>query len=156
MGCVLGPQVWTVLGKHYQNRMGYPREPNALEVEGSHSVPPYLVVTGEMTGVRGSKPFYDMTLTLTLRLNDSLPGLHLMGSDTARAPGQRPVEQMLAQNPLNFDDDYTSRSRRPVRLLVRKYDRQQRIISGTFEGMLYQRSGPDSLAVADGRFDFKY
>ena len=46
------------------------------------------------------------------------------------------------------------RARRPVRLLIRKLDRQRRTVSGTFAGMLY--SSTDSLAVADGRFDLKY
>ena len=40
------------------------------------------------------------------------------------------------------------------RLRIRKLDRQQRTISGTFEGHLYSRT--DSLAVTDGRFDLRY
>ena len=82
-------------------------------------------------------------------------GRHLLGADTARAYSGRFVEQMRATNFLTYDD-YGSSNRRPVRLFVRKLNRQQRIVSGTFPGTLYQTSGPDSLAVADGRFDIKY
>ena len=31
LGCRLGPQTWTVVGSHYQNRIGYPWEPNHFE-----------------------------------------------------------------------------------------------------------------------------
>ena len=153
LGCVLGSQTWTVLGSHYQNRIGYPWEPNGILVEGSFSVPPYLMATGQMTGVRDSKPFYDVQISLILRLDDTLSNVRLLGNDTARGATGRPFDHMQAQNLLTFDG-YYSRTRRPVRLLIRKLDRQQRTISGTFGGMLY--SSTDSLAITDGRFDLKY
>jgi len=109
-----------------------------------------------MSGVRDSKPFYDMGLTVVFRPSDTLGGLHLLGADTSRTYTGQFVEQMSATDFMTYDD-YHSSNRRPVRLLVRKLDRQQRIISGTFEGSLYGgTSGHDSLAVADGRFDLKY
>ena len=153
LGCVLGAQTWTVLGSHYENRIGYPWQPNTILVEGSYSVPPYLAATGQMTGVRDSKPFYDMQISLILRLEDTLSNVRLLGSDTARVTTGRPFDHMQAQNLLT-SDGYYSRARRPVRLLIRKLDRQQRTVSGTFAGLLY--SPTDSLAVADGRFDLKY
>ena len=153
LGCRLGPQVWTVLGKHYENRIGYPWQPNTILVEGSYSVPPYLAATGQMTGVRDSKPFYDMQISLILRLDDTLSNVRLLGSDTARVGAGRPFDQLQARDLLTFDG-YYSRTSRPVRLLIRKFDRQQRTVSGTFAGMLYSRT--DSLAVADGLFDLSY
>jgi hypothetical protein len=155
LGCRLGPQVWTVLGSHYQNRIGYPWLANGLEIDGRYAVPPYVTITGRMTGVRDSKEFYDMGINISVWPTDTLGGLHLLGADTARQYTGRFVEQMSATDMMTLND-YHSSNRRPVRLLVRKLDRQQRIISGTFEGMLYQQQGPDSLAVADGRFDVKY
>ena len=154
LGCVLGAQTWTVLGSHYENRIGYPWAPNFVLIEGSHSVPPYIAASGRMTGVRASKAFYDMGVSLVFRPSDTLGGLRLLGSDTARAYTGRFVEQMRASSFLSYDNDYTSRARRPVRLRIRRLNRQQRTVSGTFEGMLYSRT--DSLAVADGRFDLKY
>ena len=156
LGCVLGPQTWTVLGSFYQNRIGYPWVPNAVAVEGSYSVSPYIAATGRMTGVRDSKTFYDMGISLVFRLSDTLGGLHLLGADTSRTYTGRFVEQMRATNFMTYDE-YRSRNRHPVRLLVRKLSRQQRTVSGTFAGMLYGgTTGHDSLAVADGRFDFTY
>ncbi|WP_460620096.1 Riean_0653 family protein [Hymenobacter ruber] len=157
MGCVLGSQTWTVLGStQAKGPLGSSWQPNTLQVDGSYSVPPFLNVSGQMTGVRDSKPFYDMQLNLLFRPSDTLGGLHLLGADTSRYHSGGFVEQMRAMSFLNFEE-YTSSNRRPVRLLVRRLNRQQRTISGTFEGYLYGgASGHDSLAVTDGRFDIKY
>ncbi|GAB2693230.1 hypothetical protein GCM10011495_17690 [Hymenobacter frigidus] len=158
LGCRLGPQAWTVLGKHQTSSpLGSGWMPNTLEVYGGYSVPPHLTAIGQMTGVRDSKEFYDVQLSLNIRLTDTLGGLHLLGSDTSRTvSSSRFTETLEAQDMLTYHD-FRSNFRHPVRLLVRKLDRQQRIISGTFEGQLYGgASGRDSLAVADGRFDLKY
>jgi hypothetical protein len=156
LGCVLGPQTWTVLGSYYQNRIGYPWEPNSLSAgKGIYSIPPHLGISGRMTGVRDSKTFYDMQLGFTIPFTDTLTGLHLLGSDTLH-PLALNAGSMFAQNMLTYGDDFVSYSQHPLRLLVRKHDQQQRTVSGTFEGMLYQRRGHDSLAVSDGRFDVKY
>ena len=74
------------------------------------------------------------------------------GPTRARVPTGR-AEHMKAFDLLPFRS-YESRNHRPVRLLIRKLDRQQRIVSGTFEGQLYSQT--DSLAVSDGHFDVKY
>lgn len=157
LGCVLGPQTWTVLGS-YEQRGGLGGsywQPNSLMVDGN-AVQPNMTAAGRMSGVRSSKPFYDMGITFQLRPSDTLGGLHLLGADTARTYTGRFVEGMQATNFLTYDD-YRSSNRRPVRLLVRKLNRQQRIVSGTFAGTLYGgTSGHDSLTVADGRFDLRY
>lgn len=145
-----------MLGKHSApSPLGGGWMPNPLQIEGGNSVPPFLFVRGEMTGVRNSKEFYDTEITLTFRLSDTLGGLRLLGADTSRVPTGRPVETMEALDLLPYAG-YVSTARRPVRLLIRKLDPQQRIVSGTFVGMLYGDGGRDSLAVADGRFDCKY
>jgi len=154
LGCRLGPQVWTVLGKHQViGPLGGGWAPNTLEVYGGFSVPPLLVARGQMTGVRDSKEFYDTEIMLSFVPSDTLGGLRLLGTDTARAPTGRAAEHMEALDLLPYAS-YRSRTSRPVRLLIRKFDRQQRTVSGTFAGMLYNRT--DSLAVADGRFDLSY
>jgi hypothetical protein len=157
LGCVLGPQKWTVLGQSPGpgGLGGGSWQPNELLVDGGYSVPPFVNAHGRMTGVLDSKVFYDMALSLHIRPTDTLGGLHLLGADTSRTYSGRLVEQMQA---IDFVSgmEYGSLNRRPVRLLVRKLDRQQRIVSGTFAGTLYQYQGPDSLAVTDGRFDVKY
>jgi hypothetical protein len=154
LGCVLGPQTWTVLGK-YDSGLNYGGrwQSNGLAAyAGSYSGILQLQAGGRMTGVRSSKEFYDTEIGLTFRLTDTLGGLRLL-ADTSRVPGK--AEFMVATNFIE-GIDFKSCSRRPVRLLIRRLNRQQRIVSGTFSGMLYQTSGPDSLAVNDGRFDFKY
>ena len=154
LGCRLGPQVWTVLGKHQvTGPLGSGWTPNTLEVYGGFSVPPLLTVRGQMTGVRNSEVFYDREITLTFLLSDTLGGIRLLGEDTVRTRPGYYREHMEALDLIPFLG-YRSRARRPVRLLIRKLDRQQRTVSGTFAGMLY--SSTDSLAVADGRFDLKY
>ncbi len=157
LGCRLGPQVWTVLGSSPGpgGLGGGSWQPNRLRVNQGYSVPPYLDVQGQMTGVRDSNLFYWMDLSLAFWPTDTLGGLHLLGGDTARTYTGRFFEQMHAYDMMS-GKEFASRPRRPVRLLVRKLDRQQRIVSGTFGGMLYSTSGPDSLAVTDGRFDLKY
>lgn len=155
LGCVLGPQTWTVLGKHERSGIGgFYWEPNELQVNGGYSVSPLLYVRGELTGVRNSKTFYDTDITLMFRPSDTLGGLRLLGADTSRGAPYR-GENMVVTN-LMRNDTYKSSSRHPIRLLVRKLNRQQHIVSGTFSGMLYQYHGSDSLAVADGRFDLRY
>jgi hypothetical protein len=157
LGCMLGAQTWTVLGKSYQNGgLGNPWFSNILAIEGSYLVPSYLGATGRMTGVRDSKTFYDMELSFAIQPTDTLGGLHLLGADTLRNPPPT-AGRMLVRNMLTYGEQYSSQSRRPVRLLVRKLDKQQRIISGTFDGWLYGgASGHDSISVADGRFDLTY
>jgi hypothetical protein len=157
LGCVLGPQVWTVLGKHSQpSPLGGGWALNQLEVYGGYAVPPVVQARGQMTGVRDSKEFYDTEILLNFRLSDTLGGLRLLGADTVRVPAGQVAESMEAINWVQYAS-YKSRTRRPVRLLVRKLNRQQRTVSGTFAGMLYGgASGHDSLAVADGRFDLHY
>ncbi|MCI1189222.1 hypothetical protein MON38_17495 [Hymenobacter sp. DH14] len=154
LGCVLGPQTWTVLGK-YNSGLNYGGrwQPNGLEAyAGSYSGILQLRAGGRMTGVRNSKEFYDAEIGLTFQLTDTLGGLRLL-ADTSRVPGK--AEFMVATNFIE-GIDFKSSARHPVRLFVRKLDRQQRIVSGTFSGMLYQTNGPDSLAVTDGRFDLRY
>ncbi|WP_345059312.1 hypothetical protein [Hymenobacter glaciei] len=150
LGCVLGPQVWTVLGKHRAYSIGGGWESNQLIVEGGYSIPRTLQVHGGMTGVRNSKEFYDRRLYLVFLPSDTLGGLRLLGGSN--------TNERVRVTDFITGLDYTSISRRPVRLLVRKLNRQQRIVSGTFEGMLYSdNTGQhDSLAVADGRFDVRY
>ena len=154
LGCVLGAQTWTVRGKHQvTGPLGSGWTPNTLKVYGGFSVPPQLLVRGEMTGVRNSTIFYDTEIMLSFRPSDTLGGLRLLGADTTRVPTGRTAEYMEAIDLLPYAS-YTSRARRPVRLRIRKLDRQQRTVSGTFEGHLYSRT--DSLAVTDGRFDLRY
>ena len=154
LGCVLGAQTWTVLGKHQvTGPLGSGWTPNTLKVYGGFSVPPQLLVRGEMTGVRNSIIFYNTEIMLSFRPSDTLGGLRLLGADTARVPTGRTAEYMEAIDLLPYAS-YRSRARRPVRLRIRKLDRQQRTVSGTFAGMLY--SPTDSLAVTDGRFDLRY
>ncbi|WP_345235580.1 hypothetical protein [Hymenobacter saemangeumensis] len=165
MGCRLGPQVWTVLGHHDAGRAiigGTYWEKNELWAGPFNNFltpprVPLLQVMGRMTGVRDSKAFYDMELNMVFHLTDTLGGLRLLGTDTARATTGIQPEAMWANDYLSFSNDYRSRTRRPVRLQIRRLDRQQRIVSGTFEGWLYGGpGGNDSLEVADGRFDVKY
>ena len=157
LGCVLGPQTWTVLGSYSQpSPLGGGWVPNSLISGGGYSVPPHVEVSGRMSGVRDSKPFYDMGISFQILPSDTLGGLHLLGGDSSRAYTGRFTEQMQATNFLTYDD-YRSSNRHPVRLLVRKLNRQQRIVSGTFAGTLYGgTTRHDSLTVADGRFDCKY
>ncbi|WP_457064906.1 hypothetical protein [Hymenobacter sp. UYAg731] len=158
LGCVLGSQVWTVLGSHaLKGGIGTVWEPNRLEPEGGNAVPPLLTVRGEMSGVRNSKEFYDREIRLTFLLSDTLGGIHLLGDDTVRTRPGHYREYMEAIDLIPYVGYYSS-TRRPVRLLVRKLDRQQRTVSGTFAGTLYggSLSGHDSLTVIDGRFDVKY
>ncbi len=156
LSCQLGSQAWTVLGAcESKGGLGNSWDPNRLMIDGN-TVLTYVTASGRMSGVRDSKPFYDMGISLVFRPTDTLGGLRLLGADTARTYTGRFVEQMTATNFLNYDD-YSSRNRNPVRLLIRKLDRRQRIVSGTFTGMLYGgASRHDSLAVTDGRFDFRY
>ena len=154
LGCVLGSQKWTVLGSHgLRSGLGTNWEPNQLLVEGGNQVPQLLVVRGEMTGVRDSKEFYDTEITFSFLLSDTLGGIRLLGEDTVRTRPGHYRECMEAIDLLPYLG-YRSRAHRPVRLLIRKLDRQRRIVSGTFAGMLY--SPTDSLVVTDGRFDVKY
>ena len=149
LGCMLGSQTWTVLGKHRAYSIGGGWEPNQVQVYGGYSVPPALQVQGGMAGVRDSKEFYDRRLYLVFFPSDTLGGIRLLGGSN--------INEQLRVTDFITGMDYTSSSRRPVRLLVRKLNRQQRIISGTFAGMLYGgTSGQDSLTVADGRFDLLY
>ena len=160
LGCLLGPQTWTVLGSSLEPRhYGSVWLANSLRING-----PYLItspnpqqsiveVSGRMTGVRDSKPFYDTDVALAFSLTDTLGGLHLLGANTA---GYSSRAEAMAATSFYTGRRFESSARHPVRLLVRKLNRQQRIVSGTFSGMLYQDRGSDSLAVADGRFDVKY
>ena len=153
LGCVLGTQVWTVLGSHaLRGGVGTVWEPNHLEIDGGNAVPPLLTVRGQMSGVRNSRAFYEREITLTFLLADTLGGIHLLGGDTVRARPGHYREHMEAIDLIPYLG-YLSSTRRPVRLLIRKLDRQQRIVSGTFAGYLSSRT--DSLAVTSGRFDFK-
>ncbi len=154
LGCVLGTQQWTVLGRHARRGgIGPSWEPNVLQVYQANVAPPVLEVRGVMTGVRNSIEFYDREIHFTFLLSDTLGELRLLGEDSVRTqPGQYD-EYMEAIDLIPYRG-YRSTARRPVRLLIRKLDREQRIVSGTFEGMLY--SATDSLAVTDGRFDVKY
>lgn len=155
LGCVLGAQTWTVLGSHQViSPLGSGWVPNILQVEGGYSYAPLVLMRGRMTGVRNSKEFYDTEITLTFRPNDTLGGLRLLGADTSHVAPYR--GESMAATGFVGGGYFKSSARRPVRLLVRKLNKQQRIVSGTFSGMLYQDRGPDSLAVADGRFDVKY
>jgi|GEM_PF-4930581 len=159
MGCRIVPQVWTILGQSEQwNNTPPLRQQNKLvAVPYNYASGPLLKVTGRMTGVREGLAFYDMELQLTFRLSDTLGGLRLLGSDTARFIPSGTVESMHAVNYAKGSGDYHSLDRRPVRLTIRHLDEFQRIVSGTFEGWLYGgSSSPDSLEVADGRFDIKY
>ncbi len=158
LGCVLGAQQWTVLGSHFQpTPLGGGWVLNALESYGGNAMgnamSPFLEVRGRMTGVRNSVEFYDREIDLTFRLSDTLGGLRRLGADTVRTPPGQPAEIMEAIDLIPYQG-YRSTARRPVRLLIRKLDRQQRIVSGTFAGTLY--STTDSLTVADGRFDVRY
>ena len=160
LGCVLGPQTWTVLGSSLEPRhYGSAWSPNSLIINGPYFITgpnarqPLVEVHGRMTGVRDSKAFYDTDVELAFTLTDTLGGLHLLGADSVRYP---PRAEYLAAGSFIDGRGFVSSTRHPVRLLVRKLNRQQRIVSGTFSGMLYQHSGSDSLAVRDGRFDVKY
>lgn len=158
LGCVLGTQKWKVLGsQNVGSPLGGGWQPNVLQVYGGYSVPPLLTVRGVMSGVRNSEVFYDREITFTFLLSDTLGGLRLLGADTVRTRPGHYREFMKALDLMPYVG-YQSSARRPVRLLIRKLDRQQRIVSGTFSGMLYggSLSGHDSLAVTDGRFDVKY
>ena len=149
-----GPQTWTVLGSHdRKGGLGTSWEPNVLDAYGGNAVPPLLTVRGEMPGVRNSQVFYDREISLTFLLSDTLGGIRLLAEDTARTRPGSYREHMEALDLIPFLG-YRSSARRPVRLLIRKLDRQRRIVSGTFVGMLY--SPTDSLTVTDGRFDVKY
>ena len=154
LGCLLGSQKWTVLGsQQLKGPLGSSWQPNTLQVYRASAVPPLLTVRGKMTGVRNSQVFYDREITLTFLLSDTLGGIRLLGADTVRNRPGYYREYMEAIDLIPYQG-YLSSARRPVRLLIRKLDRQQRTVSGTFEGYLYSRT--DSLAVTDGRFDVKY
>ncbi|OGX84945.1 hypothetical protein [Hymenobacter glacialis] len=154
LGCVLGAQKWTVLGsQQLKGPLGSSWQPNTLQIYRASAVPPLLTVRGAMTGVRNSIEFYDREISFTFLLSDTLGGLRLLGADTVRTPPGQRAESMEALDLIPYRG-YRSTARRPVRLLIRKLDRQQRIVSGTFSGVLYNST--DSLAVADGRFDVKY
>ena len=154
MGCVLGPQTWTVLGSHFEtSHYSGKWVPNRVEVLNNYPGPKQVQLRGRMTGVRSSKEFYDYEIQAVFTLNDTLGGLRLLGADTVRQPRR---DEYMSAGSLFDGRIFVSSTRHPVRLLIRKLNRQQRIVSGTFSGMLYQDRGPDSLAVADGRFDVKY
>ncbi len=160
LGCVLGAQTWTVLGSSLEPRhYGSVWLANTLRINGSYlSTGPNagrstVEISGRMTGVRDSKAFYDTDVQLVFMLTDTLGGLHLLGTDSVRYLLR--TEHMATSS---FIDgrSFVSSARRPVRLAIRKLNRQQRTVSGTFQGILYQNYGPDSLVVTDGRFDVKY
>ena len=156
LGCVLGPQTWTVLGsQNLPSPLGGGWQPNVLQIYGGYSVPPLLEVRGTMSGVRNSKVFYEREIALTFLLSDTLGGLRQLGEDTVRTRPGHYREYMEALDLIPYVS-YRSSARRPVRLLIRKLNRQRRTVSGTFSGTLYQASGVDSLTVKDGRFDFSY
>lgn len=151
LGCRLGPQVWTVLGKHEERGIGYSWQPNFL-ASYNYTHEARVTIQGQMTGVRDSKTFYDMGIALNFEIPDTLGRVQLLGiNDSTGAAGS-----MSATNYFVFDW-YVSRPEHPVRLIIRKVDRQQHIVSGVFEGCLYgDASGQDSLVITDGRFDVKY
>ncbi len=154
LGCVLGPQTWTVLGAHLKStHYRDVWEANQLYVSSGYPGPPQVQVRGQMTGVRNSKTFYDYEIQTVFTLSDTLGGLRLLGSDTVRVPRQG---EYLAAYSFFSGRFFASAARRPVRLFIRRLDRQQRTVSGTFAGTLYQTDGPDSLIVTDGRFDVRY
>lgn len=158
LGCVLGAQTWTVLGsQNLGSPLGGGWAANVLQVSGGFSVPPLLTVRGVMSGVRNSQVFYEREITLSFLLSDTLGGLRLLGADTVRTRPGRYREYMEALDLIPYAG-YLSSNRRPVRLLIRKLDRQQRTVRGTFAGTLYggSVSSFDSLTVTDGRFDVKY
>jgi hypothetical protein len=158
LGCVLGSQKWTVLGsQNLPGPLGSGWHPNVLQVYGGRSVPPLLEVRGTMSGVRNSEVFYDREITLSFLLSDTLGGLRQLGEDSVRTRPGYYREYMAALDLIPYVG-YHSSARHPVRLLIRKLDRQQHTVSGTFAGTLYGGglSGYDSLTVTDGRFDFKY
>ncbi|GAB3733720.1 hypothetical protein GCM10027594_15350 [Hymenobacter agri] len=160
LGCILGAQTWTVLGS-YEQRGGLGGsywQPNSVLSTGSFAVPPHIEVNGRMSGVRNSKPFYDMGISFQIWPSDTLGGLHLLGADTSRSYTGRFVEQMQAIDFLSSSyADYHSSNRRPVRLVVRKLNRFNHTVSGTFAGTLYNGTGGhDSITVTDGRFDLSY
>lgn len=164
MGCQLGSQTWTVLGAWEGNPCAECKIewlPNTLQFGQTHSVPgatwtPTSLI-GTMTGVRDNHIFYNTEIRIFFHPSDTLGGLRLLGeADALLRPASQPYEAMHVLDTHN-GRRYVSRSQRPVRLFVRKFDRQQHIISGTFEGTVYGgASGNDSLAVTDGRFDTKY
>ena len=90
LGCVLGPQTWTVLGsQNLPSPLGGGWQPNVLQIYGGYSVPPLLEVRGTMSGVRNSKVFYEREIALTFLLSDTLGGLRQLGEDTVRTrPGR--------------------------------------------------------------------
>lgn len=162
LGCQLGTQTWTVLGATEippRNEGGRTWMTNLANsyLEPDFPASPPLNIFGTMTGVRDSRVFYDTQIRLLFEPTDTLGGQRLLGDyDITQAPAARQYEHLRVIDHLH-NLTYTSRSQRPVRLLVRKLDRQQRIISGTFEGYVYGgASGNDSLAVTNGRFDFRY
>ena len=156
LGCRLGTQVWTVLGAFEENGgIGNRWYPNSLynSYRGG-----FLTLNGRMTGVLNSKEFYDTRIELYFQPLDTLGGLRLLGDTTfaVTGPGWKEFERIIVSNYLTTKF-YVSDAHRPVRLVVRKHDRQQRIVSGTFEGYVYEQHGDkDSLNITDGRFDVHY
>ncbi|GAA4354721.1 hypothetical protein GCM10023185_16810 [Hymenobacter saemangeumensis] len=162
LGCHLGPQVWTVLGRQDLSGSGGSGPewlPNALgvELENTPRLPRSLRLTGAMTGARSSRIFYNTRIQLTFLPTDSLGTLRRLGeADYSLVPAGQPYEYMQVENLLT-DTKYSSRARRPVRLVISHLNRQRRIISGRFEGWVYGGpNGRDSLEVSDGRFDVTY
>jgi hypothetical protein len=148
-GCRLGPQVWTVLGKHEEPGIGYPWQDNLLAIN-KYNYENILTIQGQMTGVRDSKTFYDTGVMLNFEIPDTLGRVQLLGSrDSTKAAGDISATNYFAYN------WYVSSPKRPVRLIIRKHNQQQHIISGVFEGTIYG-SEQDSLVITDGRFDVKY
>lgn len=42
------------------------------------------------------------------------------------------------------------------KIIISKLDRMNRIIAGTFEGILFKQTCGDTIRITDGRFDMKY
>ncbi|MBG8555631.1 hypothetical protein [Hymenobacter guriensis] len=150
LACNINGHVWTPFGKYEQQGvLGSILTDNSLIVYSSPRVAgrTLAAASGQMSRVRQGKPTHESMLHLDLLAVDTL--------GTKRYLNPTLQEGLIYQEFTNAGHTYRNLAKNPIHVVVSRFDADQKIISGTFEGYLFSDYPNDSIHVTEGRFDFK-
>jgi hypothetical protein len=150
IGCLVNDQVWTTFGKHFERGVwtSYWKE-NYTETSSYlyYHNQEILNVSGRMSKVHQNQIIYDTQLGFSLVFTDSLAGQYQLGADSTGSMSFQDLHKLTY---------YQTHSKNPLLLTIRKFSMLDKIVSGEFEGYLFNKDNlNDSIKVSQGRFDVK-
>lgn len=155
LGCFIDGKPWTVFGQHFELHFTTELKDNVLYgsiTKAYYSADSVLKVNGSLGVIQNGIEIREEGIRLSVLKKSSLLGAHYLSNPYS--------DDSMEYSDINYPNNgqYTNMARNPIKITINKDMRigPKRIISGNFEGYLYNNYNKprlDSIHITGGVFD---